>query len=61
MADEHIPIAQSERLASALAAAGVSVTTQWVDGANHFYATIDDATLTSLVEESIDVVLSATS
>ncbi len=59
LADEHIPIAQSERFATALAAAGVSVTSHWVEGANHFYSTIDDAMLTSLVDESIDIALAA--
>jgi acetyl esterase/lipase len=55
--DQHIPATQSERFAQALSEAGTSVTSVLVEGANHFYSTIDAARLAELVDASIDFLL----
>lgn len=56
-ADQHVPVAQSERYARALSEAGVAVTLVLVDDANHFYSTIAPARLAALVDASIDFLL----
>ena len=56
-ADEHIPIAQSQRYATALASAGATVETSFVDGANHFFSTIDATRLAEVVDGSIAFLL----
>jgi len=53
-ADVHVPFAQSERFAAALERAGVPVTFVPVDGADHFYSTIDSEHLSDLVDRSTD-------
>jgi dipeptidyl aminopeptidase/acylaminoacyl peptidase len=53
-ADVHVPFAQSERFAAALERAGVPVTFVPVDGADHFYSTIDSEHLSELVDRSTD-------
>lgn len=58
-ADRSIPIAQTERFAAALMAAGVPVRTQSVDGADHFYGAIPTGALDALVDETTDFLLDA--
>ena len=56
-ADQNVAVAQSERFARALGDAGVDVVTALVDGANHFYSTIDADRLAELVDASIEFLL----
>ena len=56
-ADVHVPIVQSERFAAALEDAGVPVTFERVEGADHFYSTIDGERLTGLVDRSTDFLI----
>jgi acetyl esterase/lipase len=56
-ADEHIPIAQSQRFRTALESAGVTVETSFVEGANHFFSTVTATRLAEVVDGSIDFLL----
>ncbi len=58
-ADVNVPIAQSERFAAALDAAGSTVDLVRVGGADHFYTTIDRDRLARLVDDSVDFLLGA--
>jgi acetyl esterase/lipase len=53
-ADVHVPGAQSDRFAAALERAGAPVVLVRVEGADHFYRTIDHDRLVELVDASID-------
>ena len=56
-ADVHVPVAQSERFAAALGDAGVPVELVLVEGADHFYSTIEPERLAELVDRSTDFLI----
>lgn len=58
-ADVHVPFAQSERFVAALHDASTEATLVAVEGADHFYTTIDRAALADVVDESADFLLAA--
>ena len=57
--DRNIPLAQTERYAAALHAAGVEHRVVMVEGADHFYGGIDDDRLTEVVDETVDFLLAS--
>jgi dipeptidyl aminopeptidase/acylaminoacyl peptidase len=50
--DTTVPCAQSEQLAAALRAAGVSVDTEWIAGAGHVWAGVTD--LRAIFDDSVE-------
>lgn len=50
--DRIVPCAQSEQLAAALRTAGVSVDTEWIEGADHVWAGITD--LRAIFDDSVE-------
>jgi acetyl esterase/lipase len=50
--DTTVPCAQSEQLAAALRAAGVSVDTEWIEGAGHVWAGVTD--LRAIFDDSVE-------
>ncbi len=56
-ADVHVPVAQSERFAAALGDARVPLELVLVEGADHFYSTIEPERLAELVDRSTDFLI----